>query len=144
MRKMILLIVAFPLAAILFLGAPRPGIYEHVTVNVENESNACAWITVYYGRIYLPWIIATGSARPGYLKPGENREFDVKMPNPLPIHTAEIKVRAQFESDAHCTKPTIDDKSAENKNIQLGSEGHATVTSKVEGTKGHYSVTRPS
>ena len=111
-----------------------------ITVRVTNQSRTCAWVTVYYARVYTPWTIASDPHnRPRFVHPNAFYDFGVVIPDVLPKSPAEIKVRTEVARNANCSGGTVRDLSAENKAI-YGDQGAGhlkTVRSTLSGDVQH-------
>lgn len=109
---------------------------HQIDVEVTNNSNSCAWVTVYWGRFHTPWVIEKGpEGRPRSVAPHHTNRFVVPFtevgPIPLP---AEIKVRSEFWAGAACSGRQVADRSAENKGIVLkGILSHVELPAKLYG-----------
>lgn len=88
-------------------------------ITVRNYSNTCAWMTIYWGRIYTPWVIENSAGgRPRFLKPRESDVFTVVFTNPTSVPlSAELKVRAEFKRNPDCSGENIADHSQERKGL---------------------------
>ena len=88
-------------------------------IRVRNYSSTCAWITIYWGRIYTPWVIENAPpGRPRFLKPRQSDVFAVAFTNPTSVPlSAELKVRAEFTRNPDCSGGNIADHSQERKGL---------------------------
>lgn len=116
-----------------------------VAIHVDNQSNTCAWVTIYWGRVYTPWTIENApDGRPRFVGHKGSHIFYVRFTNPTSVPLpAEIKVRAEFTRNSNCSGGTISDHNAYNKGIGADHSILATVnvTSRLHGPP--YGVTRP-
>jgi hypothetical protein len=92
------------LAVVLSMVLPTPALANVDTVTIKNESNKCAWVTIYFASFYTPWEIVERpeASKPQFLKPGEEHHFGIG-------HETEIKIRAEVKANADCTGSTIAD-----------------------------------
>jgi hypothetical protein len=103
------------------------GFVQMVNTTIRNDSDRCAWITLYVSRPGIPWVTYDAF----WVKSGKPWRQAVVVPNPLPPITgvptpvpAEIRVRAEFMSDSACSHPVVKDTSGEKKGIWFsGSPG---------------------
>jgi len=100
---------AFPLAAAFAAAAvacalfPQPVQAYYSDAEVRNNTDICAWITVYTASRYTAWkILSQTHNRPRFLKPGANHYFSLER-------AREVKVRAEFKAHADCTGNTVAD-----------------------------------
>lgn len=115
-----------------------------VSVHVSNNSNRCAWVTIYGGRVGVPWRIEGGQARPRFVHAGGEYTFNVPftqlLPTPIP---AEIKVRAEIMRSSACSGSRAENHDNWNKGIMPEAAfGHkVTVSSQITGPP--YRVSKP-
>lgn len=90
-----------------------------VAIDVKNVSNTCAWVTIYWGRVYTPWTIeGEADGRPRFVGYKSSHVFYVRFTNPTSVPLpAEIKVRAEFTRNSNCSGGTIADHDNYNKGI---------------------------
>jgi len=96
------------------LKAPAWAIY----LTLDNNSNSCAWITIYRATFYLPWsIVGEAEGRPRFVRPHAKQVFGFVFPQtPVPV-PGEMKVRAEVTRNADCSGGTIRDIDSVNKSI---------------------------
>jgi hypothetical protein len=124
---------------------PKPvkGPATVVVVRVTNQSNTCAWVTIYWATFYTPWSIA-GDAhnRPRFVHKGGFYDFAITVANPMPVPIpAEIKVRTEVTRNADCSGGTLVNHEAVNKGILAdpGTAGmKATVFSVLSGSNPYH------
>lgn len=116
-----------------------------VEVHVRNQSNTCAWVTIYWGRLYTPWTIENApEGRPRFVGHNATQSFFVRFTNPTSVPLpAEIKVRAEFTRNANCSGGNIADHDNYNKGINADQKilEHVNITSFLSGPP--YGVSRP-
>ncbi len=71
---------------------------------IKNESDKCAWITMYFATMYTPWDIFhhLPEGKPQFLRPGHEHLFAMGA-------ASEMKIRAEVTKNADCSGPTIAD-----------------------------------
>ena len=96
--------IAASIAMVLAMLLPAPALANVDTVTIKNESNKCAWVTIYFASFYTPWEIVNRpeKSKPQFLRPGEEHFFGIG-------HETEIKIRAEVKANADCTGGTIAD-----------------------------------
>ena len=116
-----------------------------VAIDVKNTSNTCAWVTIYWGRVYTPWTIEQEpDGRPRFVGHNASHTFFVRFTNPTSIPLpAEIKVRAEFTRNSNCSGGTIADHDNYNKGIQADKHivERINISSILHGPP--YGVTKP-
>jgi len=116
-----------------------------VAIDVKNASNTCAWVTIYWGRLYTPWTIESEpDGRPRFVNHQSSHTFFVRFTNPTSVPIpAEIKVRAEFTRNSNCSGGTIADHDNYNKGIMADKSilERVNITSVLSGPP--YGVSRP-
>ncbi|MGM3276047.1 hypothetical protein [Ralstonia sp. 24A2] len=79
-----------PVAVLLALALPSTAALA-LNISVKNETNNCAWITVYSAVSLMPW--NQQDAR--FIKPGAVEDFRI-------ARKADLRVRAEVKSSAEC------------------------------------------
>jgi hypothetical protein len=110
-----------------------------VTTQVVNNSNTCAWVTIYTATALKGWSIEGGANRPRFIKRHEGIILFTSnfagWDSGLPV---EIKVRAEFKKNLDCSGPTIADIWEVNKKVR---GPHAILISELTGSP--YRVSGP-
>lgn len=74
------------------------------SIAVSNQSDMCAWITIYKATALSHWAIETmPQSRPRFVAPRGSYTFTAIMPTAMKIPT-EIRVRAQMERTGDCSR----------------------------------------
>jgi hypothetical protein len=107
-RAIAYLIAVFALLAPPLSAEPLPAATV-VRVDVTNNSNTCAWVSLYLRRNQTPWQMETSSeSAPRNIKAGLRHTFYVRFGNsfsvPLP---AEIKALVAFKSVKDCSGSVV-------------------------------------
>ena len=108
------------------------GFMQMINTTIYNDSDRCAWITLYQSRPGIPWVAVDAF----WVKSGKRWAHAVPVPNPAPVITgvptpfpAEIRVRAEFMSDSACSHPVVVDTSADKKGLWFtGSPGDPSAS----------------
>jgi hypothetical protein len=84
--------------------SPAPARANIDTVTIKNNSDKCAWVTIYFASFYTPWEIVNRpeASKPQFLRPGQEHFFGIG-------HETEIKIRAEVTKNADCSGGTIGD-----------------------------------
>lgn len=116
-----------------------------VFIHVKNQSDTCAWVTIYWGRLYTPWTIENEpDGRPRFVNFRDSHVFAVRFTNPTSIPLpGEIKVRAEYTRNSNCTGGTKEDHDAYNKGVPVDKNilGKIDITSILSGPP--YRVSTP-
>ena len=115
-----------------------------VDIVVTNQSDTCAWVTLYDSRPGLKWSIVGGVSRPRFLKARDSYTFTTMFTNLLGVpYPAEVKVRAEFMKNNNCDHPKVDDRERETTiTIPAKAGVYQQLASSLGGAKGRegYSV----
>jgi len=110
-----------------------------MSVLVRNESDTCAWVTIYNSTAWTPWSIEdSAGGRPRFIHRHDKFYFSYS----LDYAAEEIKIRAEMTSNADCSGGTRADVSAENRDLN-GGHGVIYIDSTISGSNGNYSVSQP-
>jgi hypothetical protein len=115
-----------------------------VLINVDNHSDTCALVTIYWGQLNTPWTIASSpEGRPRFVNYHSWHRFAVHFTNPtgMPV-SAEIKVRAEYTRNQDCTGGTIEDDNAYNQRINENRLERIEIWSTLSGPPYWVSVPR--
>jgi len=113
-------------AAILPLAVGAVDVNGPRYINVENETNNCAWITIYNSRAWSAWEIVGDTAnRPRFVKAHESYTFAVNRSWP------DVKVRAEVKGP-NCEGGTIRDTYDERKGLPDPAVGKGKDVSTME------------
>jgi hypothetical protein len=101
-----------------------------VKVHISNDSNNCAWVTIYSSRPGLGW----GIERALWFRAGENGTYKTAFPNIGIIQLpAEIKVRAEYVKTRDCHGGVVGDREAVKKGIfPHGSDYSVEVSASID------------